>query len=180
MNWPPVLTLAESSAGWFSTSTGPLAMGLLFAYLHRGRRWEGRKHGKREFPRLDFQLSHHSKILSLFGLRQDQEGRPFLLCSTRSPCPVDIRIRIGRQFIVNHLGHILNIETSGCHIGGYERTESSGPKGTERPFPLRLAMVASQRPDRSRFSTQMGRQASHLILLITKHHRPFSTLHSLE
>jgi hypothetical protein len=93
---------------------------------------------------------------------------------------MDVRIRIGRQFIVNHLGHILNIETSGCHIGRHERTESAGPKGTERPFPLRLAVIAGQRTDRSRFSTQMGRQSSYLILLITKHHRPSPTRHGLE
>jgi hypothetical protein len=93
---------------------------------------------------------------------------------------MDVRIRIGRQLIVNHLGHILNIEASGCHIGRHERTESAGPKGTERPFPLRLAVIAGQRTNRSRFSTQMGRQTSHLILLITKHHRPSPARHGLE
>jgi hypothetical protein len=55
---------------------------------------------------------------------------------------MDVRIRIGRQFIVNHLSHILNIEASGRHISCHERTESAGPKGAERPFPLRLAVIA--------------------------------------
>ena len=156
MNWAPVLALAEPPTRGFRTSAWPLAMRLLFTHLHRRRRWESRKHGKRELLRLNSQLSHHSKILSFFGLRQNQEGRPFLLCSTRSSCPMDVRIRIGRQLIVNHLGHVLNIKASGCHIGRHERTESSSPERAERPFPLRLAVIAGQRTDRSRFSAQMG------------------------
>ena len=170
MSGATALTLARSSTRWFRASAGPLARILIVADRHRSWSRERGKHGKRKFLRLDFQLSHHSKILSLFGLRQNQKGRPFLLCSTSPPCPVDIRVRIGRQFIVNDLNHILNIETSGCHIGRHERADVAGPKGAERPFPLCLAMVAGQGADRSRFPAQMGRQASHLILLITEHH----------
>ena len=70
---------------------------------------------------------------------------------------MNVGIRIGRQLIMNHLSHILNIETSCCHIGRYQRAESAGSKSTERPFPLRLAVIAGQRADRSRFSAQMGR-----------------------
>jgi hypothetical protein len=58
---------------------------------------------------------------------------------------MDVRIRIGRQLIVNHLSHILNIEASGCHIGRHERSEPAGSKGAERPFPLCLAVIAGQR-----------------------------------
>jgi hypothetical protein len=53
MNWLPILTLAEPPTRWFRTSARPLAMRLLFTHLHRGRRWEGRKHGQCEFLRLD-------------------------------------------------------------------------------------------------------------------------------
>ena len=142
MSCSPVFAIAESSAGWFGASAWPLSRSLLFADRQRSGSREGNKYGKRKFLRLDSQLSHHSKILPFFGLRQNQERRPFLLGSTRSPGSMDIRIRIGRQLIVNHLGHILNIEASGCHIGRHERPESAGPKGTERPFPLRLAVIA--------------------------------------
>jgi hypothetical protein len=83
---------------------------------------------------------------------------------------MDVRIWIGRQLVVNHLRHILNIETSCCHIGRHQRAEPTGSKGTERPFPLGLAVIAGQRTDRSRLSTQVGRQPSHLIFLITKYH----------
>ena len=142
MSCSPVLAITESSPGWFGTSARPLARSLLFADRHRGGSRESDKHGKREFLRLDSQLSHHSEILPLFGLRQNQKRRPFFLCSTRSPGPMDVRIRIGRQFIVNHLGHILNVETSGRHIGRHEGTESTCPKRTERPFALGLTMIA--------------------------------------
>jgi hypothetical protein len=142
MSCPPIFAIAETSAGWFGASAWPLPRSLLFADRHRGGSREGNKYGKRKFLRLDSQLSHHSEILPLFGLRQNQERRPFLLGSTRSSGPMDIRIRIGRQLIVNHLGHILNIEASGCDISRHERPESAGSKGTERPFPLRLAVIA--------------------------------------
>jgi hypothetical protein len=69
---------------------------------------------------------------------------------------MDVGIWIGRQLIVDHLGHILNIEASGCHIRRHERPESAGPKGAERSLTLRLAVIAGQGADRSRFSTQMG------------------------
>ena len=70
---------------------------------------------------------------------------------------MDVGVWIGRQLIVDHLGHILNIESSGCHIGRHERTKTTGPKGAECSFPLRLAVIAGQRTDQSRFSAQMGR-----------------------
>jgi hypothetical protein len=143
MSGSPVFAIAESSAGWFSNSAWPLSRSLLFADRHRDWSRESNKDGERKFLRLDSQLSHHSEIFPLFGLRQNQERRPFLLGSTCSPGPMDVRIRIGRQLIVNHLGHILNIEASGCHIGRHERPESAGSKGTERPFPLCLAVIAS-------------------------------------
>ena len=153
MSGSPVFAIAESSAGWFGTSAWPLSRKLRFADRHRGRSREGNKYGKRKFLCLDSQLSHHSEILPLFGLRQNQECRPFLLGSTSPSCPVDIRVRIGRQLIVNHLGHILNVEASGRHIGRHERPESAGSKGTERPLPLCLAVIAGQRTNRSRFSS---------------------------
>jgi hypothetical protein len=81
---------------------------------------------------------------------------------------------------VDHLGHILNIEPSGCHIGRHERTETTGPKGAECSFTLRLAVIAGQGADRSRFSTQVGRQPSHLVLLIAKYHRTSPTRYALE
>src|SRR5262249_28659146 len=157
-----------------------LARSLLFSDRHRDRRRESHKDGKREFLRFDSQLSHHPKILSLFGLRQNQERRPLFLSTTRSSSSMDVRIRIGWQLIVDHLGHVLNIEASGCHISRHKRTESAGSKSTERPFPLRLTVVACQRTDRSRLSTQMSRQAPHLILLIAEYYRPFTTRQGLE
>jgi hypothetical protein len=60
---------------------------------------------------------------------------------------MDVGIWIGRQLIVNHLGHILNIEPSGCDIGRHERPESAGPKGAERSLTLRLAVITGQRTD---------------------------------
>src|SRR5207247_9462850 len=48
------------------------------------------------------------------------------------------------------------------------------------PCPLRFAVTAGQSTNWRRFSAQMGRQASHLILLITKHHRSSPTNHGLE
>ena len=60
---------------------------------------------------------------------------------------MDVGIRIGRQLIVNDLGHVLNIEASGRHICCHERAEPSGPERAERSFPLRLAVIAGQRAD---------------------------------
>jgi hypothetical protein len=57
---------------------------------------------------------------------------------------MDVGIWIGRQLIVNHLGHILDIEPSGCDIGRHERPESAGPKGAERSLTLRLAVITGQ------------------------------------
>src|SRR5262245_14377600 len=93
---------------------------------------------------------------------------------------MDVRIRIARQLIMNHLSHILNIEASGCHISRHERTKSTGPKGPKRPFSLRLALLAGYRTYRSLLSAQIGSQASHLVLLIAKYHRPSSTRHALK
>ena len=90
---------------------------------------------------------------------------------------MDVRILIGRQFIVITC-HILNIETSGCHIGRHKRTQSAGPKGTERPFP-RAWLDCRQRTDRSRFSTQMAANRRTLYF-DHKHHRPSPTRHGLE
>ena len=66
---------------------------------------------------------------------------------------MDVGIWIGRQLIVDHLGYILDIEPSGCHIGRHERTESTGPKSAERSLTLRLAVITGQGADQSRFST---------------------------
>ena len=66
MNRSSAFTLTGSSTRWFSTSAGPMVAKAFFAGRHRGWRRESDKYRKREFFRLDSQLSHHSKIFSLF------------------------------------------------------------------------------------------------------------------
>jgi hypothetical protein len=66
MSRSTIFALAKSPTGRFGTSAGPVVARLFFGDLHRGRGRERNKYGKRELLRLDSQLSHHSKILSLF------------------------------------------------------------------------------------------------------------------
>jgi hypothetical protein len=66
MSRSTVFALAKSPAGWLGTSAGSVVARLFFGDLHRGRGRERDKYRKRELFRLDSQLSHHSKILSLF------------------------------------------------------------------------------------------------------------------
>src|SRR5262249_10933346 len=94
--------------------------------------------------------------------------------------PMNVRIRIDRQFIMNNLRHDGYVQSPRCYIGGDERTEAACPKGTERAFPLRLAMIAGQRADQRLFAAQSCRQAAHLVLLIAKDYRSFSRLHLLD
>ena len=81
---------------------------------------------------------------------------------------------------MDDLSYVRDIQPACCHVSGHERPQSSRAERAERPLPLRLAMVAGDRTNQSRFSSQFCCQSFDFVLLVTKHHRPLSGLYRLQ
>ena len=125
---------------------------------------------KRKLRRLNSQLTDHTQVLPLFGLGEYKERRTFFFRPASPSSPMDIRIGIRGQLVMNDLRDIGDVQTARRHIRRDKRADAAGPEGAQGPFPLRLAVVSGNRSHGGCLASQFGRKTADLILLVAENH----------
>ena len=95
------------------------------------------------FEGLSDPLLYLAELTFLAGM-DDSHGNTGLVGTTRTTASVGVGGRIIRQTVVDHMGKIVNVETTRSHIGGYEKLSDMVAEFLHRQITLALREVAVQ------------------------------------
>lgn len=91
---------------------------------------------RRPEPLLD--LEHELVILG----RHEGVGLPLVIGTARAPDAVCVGIRRVGHIEIDHVGHLLDVDSAGCDVGGYEDIESTLAESIHGTVPLTLGHIA--------------------------------------
>src|SRR5262245_15573279 len=63
----------------------------------------------------------HAARLGLLLREHERDRRAAAACAARAAGAVDVPLVLLRRVEVDHLGHLVEVETAGGHVGGHER-----------------------------------------------------------
>ena len=110
-----------------------------------------------------------SLVLPLWLLVDEGKRLTFFATTTGAADAVHVVVVGHREFVVDDVRDVTDVETAGCHVGGNKHLHFAVLKGTEGALALRLALVAMDRICFKAASHQRFRQLFNTVFSATKH-----------
>ena len=94
--------------------------------------------------KLLFQNLFYRPQTALFARRDNRDGNTCGRSPSGSSAPMDILLYLVRQIVIEHMGQVVHIQTSGRHIGSHQKLEVLETEPAHRIVALRLGKIPMQ------------------------------------